>query len=57
MAFFVDVTDSLQLCPQNKYITNRYYDIINGKINKDNRTGDEIAADTIKKIKLKVGDN
>lgn len=56
MAFFVYVTDSLQLCPQSKYITNRYYDIINGKINKDNRTGNEIAADTIKKLELKVGD-
>lgn len=60
MAFFIYVTDSLQNAPQNKYMTDRFYDIIykNTGRHRDTRTGDEIAAETIKKLglKIKVGD-
>lgn len=51
MAYRIFVTDSLQLIPQNKYLTTRYKDSIKTK-KKDNRTGDEIAADVIKRAGL-----
>lgn len=51
LAYRIFVTDSLQLAPQNKYIVTRYEDSIKTK-KKDNRTGDEIAADVIKRAGL-----
>ena len=49
------VTRSLQLAPQNKYISATYDELLKPK-KVDNRTGDEIAADIIKRAGLKVGD-
>lgn len=46
------VTDSLSYGPQNKYITQRYADLIKPKAT-DNRSGDEIAADVIRTLGLK----
>ena len=52
-AYRLYVTDSLMYGPQNKFINQRYADIIKPqKI--DPRSGDEIAADIIKRHKLKV---
>ena len=45
------VTKSLQLFPQNKYLQSSYQDIINPKP-RDNRTGDEIVADIMKRAGL-----
>lgn len=50
------VTDALSLAPQNKYISQRYADMIKPhKI--DNRSGDEIAMDIISRHGLKVKNN
>lgn len=55
MSFRVYVTDSLRVIGENTakysgggYIEKRWYDLITAK--PDNRTGNEIAADIIKKI-------
>lgn len=47
VAYKTYVTDSLQLNVQNKYLTSRYYDIINTNKAIDNRSADEIALDVI----------
>lgn len=52
-AYRIFVTKSLQLIPQNKYIERSYEDIVDGKI--DNRSGEEIAEDIIKRGGLKFG--
>lgn len=46
-AYRMYVTRSLQLIPQNRYITKDFTDIINGD-NIDNRSGEDIAIDIIK---------
>lgn len=51
LAYRIFVTESLKLIPQNKYLTIEYNDVITN--NKDDRTGDEIANDVIKRIGLK----
>ena len=49
------VTDALNNIPQQRFSKLRYADIISGRgITKDTRTGDEIAADVIKNLQLKV---
>lgn len=53
-AYRIYVTDSLNLQGQNKYLSMRYYDMINPKPN-DERTGDEIALEVIKKAGIKMG--
>lgn len=52
LAYRIYVTDSLQLIPQNSYRTQRFYDLTEKEV--DNRTGDEIALDVIKKAGLKL---
>lgn len=52
MMYRIFVTESLRLAPQNRFINQSYYDIINKKI--DNRSGDEIAMDVIERLGLKV---
>ena len=47
VAYKMYVTDSLQLNVQNKYLTSRYYDIINTNKVIDNRSADEIVLDVI----------
>ena len=47
VAYKTYVTDSLQLNVQNKYLTSRYYDIINTNKAIDNRSADEIVLDVI----------
>lgn len=47
VAYKTYVTDSLQLNVQNKYLTSRYYDIINTNRVVDTRSADEIALDVI----------
>lgn len=47
------VTKSLQLLPQNKYLTASYEDAINPSKSVDNRTGDEIVADIISRAGLR----
>lgn len=49
------VTKSLQLMPQNKYITASYQDVLKPK-KIDTRSGDEIAADIMERAGLKFGD-
>lgn len=49
------VTKSLQLMPQNKYITASYQDVLTPK-KIDTRSGDEIAIDIMKRAGLKFGD-
>lgn len=47
------ITDSLQSAPQGKYLTVRYADLVLPK-EVDNRTGDEIAAQVIKDLGLRI---
>ena len=49
------VARSLQLIPQNQYMTKTYYDIIKQPQKQDLRTGDEIAADVMKNAGLSFG--
>lgn len=55
MQYKVYVTKSLQLNPENKYLTKNYVDIIFG-INEKPIDGDAIAEDIILRAGLKVGD-
>ena len=50
-AYRLFVTRSLQLAPQGQYITTSFGDILNPQ-KVDNRTGDEIAIDVMKKAGL-----
>ena len=50
-AYRIYVTKSLQLIPQNKCLTKDYEDFINPK-KIDNRSGEEIATDIIKRANL-----
>lgn len=52
-AYRIYVTKSLQLFPQNKYLTASYEDAINPSKSVDNRTGDEIVADIISRAGLR----
>lgn len=52
-AYRIFVTKSLQLIPQNKYLTMDYVDTIKPK-KIDNKTGNEIVIDTIKKAGLRL---
>ena len=45
------VTDSLQLAPQNKALMKRWIDSIKD-VTPDNRTGDEVALDVIRRLGL-----
>lgn len=49
------ITKSLQLIPQNKWLTNTYFDVLNPKPT-DNRSGDEIAVDIIGRAGLSFGE-
>lgn len=49
------VTDQLYYGSRNQSLTSRYYDIVNKKnVVVDERTGDEIAADVINRMGLKL---
>jgi len=53
--FKVYMSDSAQLAGENKFITRRWCDIANDlKKPPDNRTGDEVAADVIKRLGLSL---
>lgn len=52
LAFRNYIADSMFVHGQGKYLTERLHDIMNRKI--DNRSGDEIAADVIHRLGLKV---
>lgn len=57
--FMAYVGDSLFYLPQQKYIGKKYSDlafIAEKKVEVDNRSGDEIAADVIKRLGLKFRD-
>ena len=56
-AYRVYVTDSLQLAVQNKYLTQRWADLISNNV--DTRSGDEVALDVIRRagLRLKGSDN
>lgn len=49
------VTTSLQLAPQNAYLSKKWREVINPDL-VDNRTGDEIAQDIIKQAGLQFED-
>ena len=50
------ISTSLQLIPQNKYLTHTFDEILHPeKIKVDNRTGDEIAEDVIAQAGLNFG--
>ena len=54
-AYRVYMTDSTQLAAENKYITRRWCEIMEDtKKPVDNRTGDEVAADVIKRLGLSL---
>ena len=54
-AYRVYMTDSAQLAVENKYITRRWCEIMEDtKKPVDNRTGDEVAADVIKRLGLSL---
>ena len=55
MAYRFYIADSLQLSVQHKYLTKTLRERLYAKP-ADNRTGDEIAMDIIKKAGLKLGD-
>lgn len=47
------VTDSLYYAKRDSMLSNRFYDIVNRQVQKqDDRTGDEIAADIINRMGL-----
>lgn len=49
------VTDCLYYLRRDKTLSRRFYDMVKNPVAKaDNRTGDEIAADLIKKMGLKL---
>ena len=54
-AYRIYVSDSLNLAPQNKYRTDRYADIFQ-VVNKDTRSGDEIASDVISRLGLRFNE-
>lgn len=51
-AYRVYVTDSLQLAVQNKYLTQRWADLISNNV--DTRSGDEVALDVIRRAGLRL---
>lgn len=51
-AYRIFVCDSLQLMPQNKYISKRYSDLIN-KDKEPQKSGDEIVLDIMSRAGLK----
>ena len=54
-AYKVYMTDSAQLSVENKYISRRWCEIMEDmKKPVDNRTGDEVAADVIKRLGLSL---
>lgn len=54
-AYRIYVTKSLQLIPQNKYITVEFAEALNPN-NIDDRSGEEIVIDVIKNAGLTFGD-
>ena len=48
------VTDSLYYMQRNQVLSKKYRELLEFKVPKDNRTGDEIAMDIIKRHNLKV---
>ena len=54
-AYRIYVTKSLQLIPQNGFLSTSYIDFLNPK-KVDERNGDEIVADTMKLAGLKFED-
>lgn len=54
-AYRIFVTKSLQLIPQQKYLTRNFDDILNKSV-LDKRSGDEIAADIITNAGLSFGE-
>ena len=55
-AYRIYVTRSLQLIPQQGYMQNSYYDIINDNVEIDTRDGDEIAVDIIERAGLRFAE-
>ena len=52
-SYRIYITDSLYQQAQGMRLTSRYYDLMN-PVPEDKRTGDEIAADVIKKCGLNI---
>lgn len=49
------IADSLYYAKRNSMLSNRFYDIVNKSVQKDDsRTGDEIAADVINRMGLNL---
>lgn len=55
-AYRIYITRSLQLAPQMKYIPKPFYEIISPTPAEEEKSGDEIAADIMKRAGLKFGD-
>ena len=53
MKYRIYVTESLRGIPRGSYVTNSYFDIIEGRVKVDARSGDEIAADIINRHGLR----
>lgn len=51
MAYRIYLTDSLHLYAQNKYLPERWCDLINNKVERDDRTADEVISDLKQKLK------
>lgn len=57
MAYRIYLTDSLHLYAQNKYLPERWCDLINNKVERDDRTADEVISDLKSKLKNMGGEN
>lgn len=53
-AYRIFVTKSLQLIPQNRYITKDFKDVLNPE-KTDDRTADQIVIDVLRNAGLKIG--
>lgn len=56
MAYRIYVTKSLQLAPQGKALTINYTDILKPAPEEEQKTGEEIAIDIIKRAGLIIGE-
>jgi hypothetical protein len=52
-AYRIFVTTSLQLAPQNKYLSKSYTELVNPKEGLDAKSGDEIVTDIFNRAGLK----
>lgn len=56
--FRVYITDALYYAPRNQWMSKRFVELIDEpKKPKDNRSGDEVAAEVIKRLGLKFKNN